>query len=187
MSVGGITAGDNNIIKNCINYGNVKGEYYAGGISSGHGNNPSTIINCINYGNIESKNGGTGGIIGKNATSIENCINLGKIKGIQYVGGISGNVEGGTIKNCINFTAIEPLNWSCDIIAYSKVKNFQKCYYNSDNVKKGMEIDKNLIDIKGKSMNEIVNLLNSYTDETGKYPSEWKKWKIGEDGYPTFK
>lgn len=33
---------------------------------------------------------------------------------------------------------------------------------------------------------EFVDLLNNYQDENGIYPSEWKKWKLGEDGYPTF-
>ena len=33
---------------------------------------------------------------------------------------------------------------------------------------------------------EFVNELNSYKDENNQYPSDWKKWKLGEDGYPTF-
>ena len=33
---------------------------------------------------------------------------------------------------------------------------------------------------------EFVNELNSYKDENNQYPTEWKKWKLGENGYPTF-
>ena len=32
----------------------------------------------------------------------------------------------------------------------------------------------------------FIDLLNGYKDESGNYPSEWKRWKLGEDGYPTF-
>ena len=42
------------------------------------------------------------------------------------------------------------------------------------------------MDVKGKSVQEVVNMLNSYRDETGKYPEGWKRWKVGENGYPTF-
>ena len=34
---------------------------------------------------------------------------------------------------------------------------------------------------------EFVNILNSYRkDGEETYPAEWKKWKLGEEGYPVF-
>ena len=32
----------------------------------------------------------------------------------------------------------------------------------------------------------MVEILNSYKDSEGAYPTDWKQWKIGSDGYPTF-
>ena len=36
------------------------------------------------------------------------------------------------------------------------------------------------------TVEEFVELLNNYKDETGNYPKDWKKWKIGDKGYPIF-
>ena len=34
---------------------------------------------------------------------------------------------------------------------------------------------------------EFVDLLNSYRKEGEQtYPTDWKKWKLGEEGYPAF-
>lgn len=49
-----------------------------------------------------------------------------------------------------------------------------------------MEDVNNIEDISKLDKNEFVNLLNSYKNEEGQYPTDWKKWKLGEDGYPTF-
>ena len=36
-----------------------------------------------------------------------------------------------------------------------------------------------------KSVEEFINLLNSYrNDDEEAYPIDWKKWKLGEKGYP---
>ena len=42
------------------------------------------------------------------------------------------------------------------------------------------------IDVEGKTAEQIVELLNSYKDDTGAYPTDWKQWKVGKDGNPTF-
>lgn len=36
------------------------------------------------------------------------------------------------------------------------------------------------------NMEDFVNLLNGYKDETGIYPNDWKKWKVGDGGCPIF-
>ena len=33
---------------------------------------------------------------------------------------------------------------------------------------------------------EIIDLLNNYINIGEEYKSEWKKWKLEENGYPTF-
>ena len=59
------------------------------------------------------------------------------------------------------------------------------CYYNSILVGE-VEDANNIEDISNWDKKEFVNLLNSYKNEEGQYPTDWKKWKLGKDGYPTF-
>ena len=40
--------------------------------------------------------------------------------------------------------------------------------------------------MKNIDIEDFVNLLNKYKDETGIYPKDWKKWKVGDEGYPIF-
>lgn len=63
--------------------------------------------------------------------------------------------------------------------------NISYHYYNSILVGKVEDVN-NIEDISKLDKNEFVNLLNSYKNEEGQYPTDWKKWKLGEDGYPTF-
>ena len=58
-------------------------------------------------------------------------------------------------------------------------------YYNSSLMDSTIKIDNDLIDISNKSVEEFINLLNSYiNDDEEEYPTDWKKWKLGEKGYP---
>ena len=60
-------------------------------------------------------------------------------------------------------------------------------YYNSSLIDSTITIDNGLIDISDKSVEEFINLLNSYrNDDEEAYPIDWKKWKLGENGYPIF-
>lgn len=115
--LGGITGYCNrSIIESCINYNELNGIIYVGGIS-GHSSASSRIENSCNFGNITSQsnvNGNSGGIqkvsrvggiIGSCASSnIKNCYNKGRIlgNGIQ-IGGIAGNNNSSSvIENCYN-------------------------------------------------------------------------------------
>ena len=212
---GGISA-NGGIIKNCINRGNIIVEENGikkccGGIV-GRITTISTLIqNCENYGNIQAT-GYIGGIIGMLEgfgwdyiveIKIENCMNNAKsltsANSENTVGGIIGqygrifkecNVE---IKNSYNTSS---LNYGIigDILGNAGIQKFttqnvydvNKEHYHSLNP--NLIYTGNIIE-KAKSemqKQEFVDLLNSYQDENGKYPSEWKKWKLGEDGYPTF-
>ena len=37
-----------------------------------------------------------------------------------------------------------------------------------------------------KYTQQFVDLLNSYTGSEEAYPTDWKTWKLGEEGYPVF-
>ena len=190
---GGISGRGGNKIKDCNNYGKIiSSSDYAGGIV-GEGYGTIKIVNSINFGNVS----GTwivGGIVGdeyEKKTYIENCCNLGEIylsnANVSYSGvkGLGGNF----VKNSYSFGKLslkKGTNINTNNCKTIGADNLDKCYYNSDLVPEGALVEQGAIDVKGKTMEEVVNLLNSYTDETGKYPTEWKKWKIGENGYPTF-
>ena len=89
-------------VDSCINYGNISGGLYIGGMTSYHyptngKGNTHKIVNCANYGNISSKYaleaGGMSNLSANygNATIIvSNCNNYGNIGGKIAVGGILG-------------------------------------------------------------------------------------------------
>ncbi len=114
-SVGGICGYINNYevceklitIKNCNNYGIIKGSTSYGGGICGYAYSQLNIIECANYGDIVSSTCG-GGIIGYGYARyldkgiIQECINRGKISS-KYAGGIAGEIIIFTnINYCLN-------------------------------------------------------------------------------------
>ena len=61
----------------------------------------------------------------------------------------------------------------------------KSCYYNSESSGITQDLEE-LTDVKNIDIEDFVNLLNKYKDETGIYPKDWKKWKVGDEGYPIF-
>ena len=123
------------------------------------------------------------------ATSItcENCYNLGEISQIGHSGisyATAKGIGGKTITNCYNFgKVIAERNNEPSVIGLSS-REMTSCYYNSE--LSGVTQDlTGITDVKDMEMQEVVNLLNNYKDESGSYPTEWKKWTLGENGYPT--
>ena len=197
--------GGENIIKNCYNYMNVYNESTRVGGIVDYVQTDVKFINCANFGNITGTYVGVGGIIGyynKGQVNLElyNTYNLGKIDfykaGISYsgCGGLIGLVQNDndniTIKNCYNAGEITGKavysggiigNAGSSNIECTNVYNINDKYIGSSETYTGNIITKT--DMKNQ---EFVNELNSYKDENNQYPSEWKKWKIGENGYPTF-
>ncbi len=108
--VGNCDFGDNVIVRNCNNYGDIDVEYeesmgaiggIAGGIYTTNENNHVEISNCYNegkIGNIVNSYSSVGGIVGRARdvkdkisyynVKITNCTNLGQINGYIAVGGI---------------------------------------------------------------------------------------------------
>ena len=193
------------IIKNCYNYMNVYNEStIAGGIVD-YAQAYVTFINCANFGNITGTASGVGGIIGyynRGQANLElyNTYNLGKIDfykaGISYsgCGGLIGLVQNDndniTIKNCYNAGEITgKAVYSGGIIGGVRSSNLECTnVYNIDDKYIGSSetYTGNIITKTDMKNQEFVNELNSYKDENNQYPSDWKKWNLGEDGYPTF-
>ena len=196
----------NTIIKNCYNYMNVYNDVNnAGGIVDWVNSTNAIFINCANFGNITGTNYGVGGIIGvyqpsKGNIELYNTYNLGKIDfykgGISYsgCGGLIGLVQFDddniTIKNCYNAGEITGRAvYSGGIIGNARNNNL-KCtnVYNIDDNYIGSQVTYvgNITTKADMKNEEFVNDLNSYRNEDNKYPSDWKRWKLGENGYPTF-
>lgn len=73
------------------------------GAFSGLAKDSDTIFNnCINYANVNGKNF-VGGIVGTAYASVANCINYGEIVGTKNVGGIIGDSNATSIQNCKNY------------------------------------------------------------------------------------
>ena len=193
------------IIKNCYNYMNVYNESIRVGGIADYVNANVKFINCANFGNITGTNIGVGGIIGyyniwQANLELYNTYNLGKIDfykgGISYsgCGGLIGLVQNDDdniiIKNCYNAGEITGKavyiggiigNVGSSNLECTNVYNINDKYIGDSGTYTGNIITKT--DMKNQ---EFVNELNSYKDENNQYPTEWKKWKLGENGYPTF-
>ena len=184
------------------------GSSSSGGIVGLHrlGENVKIYNNC-NLKDLES----SGGILGASNLSafdligicyIENCYNIGKVKQGGILGGMGGyaykelNVY---INNCYNagevtgttkggiIGNINETNINGEKAQYAYVHN---AYYlegvAENGVGKGTLTEGETTKVQEVKNQEFLEKLNSYTDESGNYPIEWKKWKLGEDGYPTF-
>ena len=191
----GVTLNCGNLtIDNCHNLGEINGEMACGGII---GKNGCYIINCSNSGNIISsgKNSNSsiaGGIVGGIAVSdiyIGNSYNTGNIIAKKITGGIIGGgyAGSGTLKNVYTMGNIKNATNSKVMVGNSITSTITNGYYNSSLIDSTITIDNGLIDISDKSVEEFVNLLNSYkNDGEQTYPIDWKKWKVGDEGYPIF-
>jgi hypothetical protein len=181
--IAGVKAGQ---INNCYNLGEVTSySGYAGGIL---GESCGVIIfNCYNTGNVMSGGWQAGGILGYEYTpnsTVENCYNIGDLSvtksAVSYR--CSKGIGGTQTINCYNLGTLTSDYYLYYAIGTGTIEN---CYYNSSICPNVSETE-NINDVKDMNITEFVNLLNSYTDDTGVYPENWKKWKVGENGYPIF-
>ena len=205
--VGGIIglAGNEQIMDSCVNYGKinlsnqtVKG---CGGIAASCANGNLRIINSINYGEVRGSNGG--GIIGpvnghtwssNISVNVENCANFGNIYGM---GGIVGRQSTTcaknyiTIKNSYNVGEIAGDNIG-NVIGKIEYNNgtetkteFENVYYSNNPDIVGGTLTSGSSTLKTKEemhSQEFVDLLNQNIGSN----LDWKKWKIGGNGYPEF-
>ncbi|MEF2932021.1 MAG: hypothetical protein U0O43_04005, partial [Clostridia bacterium] len=211
--VGGIY-GDSVVIDGCYNNGNIGGtncgsggivgEMYTAGVVKGE----AKIINCYNNGKINNGNNNAGGIIGRIVlhsredslmTTIENCYNIHNINA-SGAGGIIGYIiriyETATskinINNCYNIGEIRG-NVIGELVGKTyrinqedfKVSNSYYIEKRNNAIGQGNATETNVESKSQQYMktNEFVELLNSNIDSTN---TDWKKWKLGTNGYPTF-
>ena len=184
--VGGIAASFAGKINNCYNLGNIEGDGDSAGIL-GMSSGKIEITNCYNYGNVKSKSWRASGIITYEYAEaiINNCYNSGDIttEGTKLSYADSTGIGGSYANNCYNIGKLKCAK-KCYAIGADNIKN---CY--SDFTLVGtIEDNEKIQDISKLDKDEFVELLNSYSEEeTGLYPIGWKKWILGENGYPVFK
>lgn len=134
------------------------------------------ILNSCNFGNLNFSNygisySGCGGILGLNQyntskITLINCFSTGTISGrAVYKGNLIGNTQ----------------NAQVELINTYNIDNGFKEVGNGSY--EGTVETKTLEEIKTQG---FVDLLNSYKDDSGNYPTDWKKWALREDSYPTF-
>lgn len=128
----------------------------------------SNIVNSYNIGNISGDFFCIGGIIGYTVAGginfrIENVYNMGNLEICSRIGGIAGGTHASST------ITMENVYWKKDIEDAS--------YVNKENVTlNGKGVEESYLKSK-----EFVNLLNENIGE-----NDWKKWKLGENGYPEF-
>ena len=188
-------------IKDCINRGSIENLNGSdtGGIIGGLSTQVD-IVNTYNYGTIKGKYR-VGGLIGEigNTVNIYNCYQLKEITGDSEVGGIIGKDSSNvTFRNIYNIGGINCNSSKGGIIGTldsdSININSNNVYYKKENGLTGIyNQDDSKFNIIGYGeeewdSNDIVQKLNSgrETQEEGIDKSEWKRWKLEENGYPTF-
>ncbi len=186
-------------LKNCYNTGSVTlSGYYnttnaaIGGLV-GKSQSTITMTNCYNTGPVKGIHNyaNVGGMVGlvygtvtaNNSYNIGNITKSGIHRGSSTFGASSAN-------NCYNLG--ELIGDSGYEFGASTVVD--RSYYSSTVSNGNARPIEGLIDISDKSLSEFVELLNSYRKETTDgegntvqvWPSGWKTWKAGENGYPVF-
>ena len=129
------------------------------------------IYNSYNMGNIEAK---------------DSFVSYTNANGIGDIG------EDGKIVNCYNIGNLKGRGWKKNyMIGARDSGNDNNCYY-LQGIETGTncEVDTNSTSFTLQSCNEVVENLNKYIDENSTNEEMkinlWKKWKIGENGYPIF-
>ena len=163
-------------IINSYNIGNVTGKMYEGGIigivsgTNWDGNLITNINNCYNLGKVYSDDT-AGGIVGKQGTIstqdylyINNSYNLGKTVGKQ-----KGDIVGIITTDSKTDTKTE----------FTNVYYLLEPAIGTGSPTSGEATLKTETEIKSQA---FVDLLNSNIGTN----TDWKKWKLGSDGYPTF-
>ncbi len=188
-------------ILNCVNLGKITNKSESiGGIAGRPEGGATYIYNCYNMGDIVGyKSGGDGGIIGDIVSSeeriISNVYNVGTVKneGTYAPGGIIGRISSctnvtvdtafnlGNILGSGNSGAVCGFLWDDSSINISNSKYVKSLcdnvVGNGDN--SGYDGAVGVDKLTGE---ELVEKLNANAEEH----SDWKKWKLGSDGYPVF-
>jgi len=96
--VGGLVGTCDGILTGCHASGDVRGDWYVGGLVGYVPWLSGAVTNCYATGNVA---GGVciGGLVGRNYTTIIACYATGDASGTRYVGGLTGDNDG-SVTNC---------------------------------------------------------------------------------------
>lgn len=172
------------IINNCKNYGKspagIIGVVKPGGV---------TLLNCANYGEcdyglVKGFNGGDWNVAVE--LNIKNSFNVGNSKKCGMIGDTTGVYKSITInmENCYNFGE-SPKAIIEAISTYKKddtTINIKNTYYDTSKCLDVGAITEGIETVSIYNNSDFVKKLN---DNIGTN-SEWKKWKMGNSGYPVF-
>ena len=176
-------------IDRCIN----KGESSSGGIVGWATGDPEcTINNCYNIGKCKSAFVMAYGSTNWNSNSllnIKNSYNLGECSYSEMLGNFASYANKTitlNIDNCYNAgkSNVPLIKKQGNLKETEKITNIKNTYYN---ISRTTDIGVIKDGITGLTEQEIksqdfVDTLNANIGEN----SDWSKWKLGEDGYPTF-
>ena len=101
------------MLENLTSYVNVNGVSTLGGVVANAENQASTVKNCVNYGNVKGSTWNIGGIAGSGGHDIFGCINHGNVEstGSDNIGGRAGTTKNtGKIANCYNYGNIKTVH-----------------------------------------------------------------------------
>lgn len=122
------------IISNCISYGKISFQYYAGGIT-GYLSSGALIEDCHSYTELQCTQNSGGGIAGmSNNSQITRCYHKGMISGYEYIGGICGFSENSHISQCFTATTIKSQNYSGGIAGNIQSGSTLKQCYTTGNI-----------------------------------------------------
>ena len=131
----------------------------------GESQNKLKITNCYNSGKIESQNSRVAGIaaFAYAEITVNNCYNIGKL-----IGSSANGLGATTISNSYNFGQITSKN-PCNTIG---AKTINSCYYKSSQKANNETTEEGVIDLEGKTAQQMVEILNLYKDSEGAYPTK---------------
>lgn len=124
--VAGIAAYFNGTMENCVNYANVKGQKWVGGLMGYTANKNTKILNCANFGNITATGECAAGIAGYiyAGGTITGCGNFGNVTGTTYVGGIGGKqTQRMDVTGCCNTGNISGTQYVGGLFGYATASN----------------------------------------------------------------
>ncbi|MCR5725018.1 MAG: hypothetical protein K6G80_08040, partial [Treponema sp.] len=198
------------VIDSCINRGPITvsdAKYYVGGIV-GFGN--TLIRNCINEGEINAETSDhVGGIVGKQIyTGIENCYNKGAVSGNSDVGGICGIITAANgsrpyITNCYSTGTVtgkeagtttigailgQAEDDSDTVVSATYVYALTGAADRAIGAHSGDASADSAQLLSASEFATLYTSLNSWVtaNTTSSTEPEYKSWKAGSDGYPTF-
>ena len=102
---------------------------------------------------------------------INNCYNTGNLSGTT-IGGIVGGVNNNGWGQKAQYLYVNQVYYLNTVAG--------------NGIGRGNTDEGEIHAINNINTTEFVNTLNNYKDSNGQYPTEWKKWRLGEEGYPVF-